>query len=257
MHTAYFRFALPVLLITTILVLLSASASAQANSFHDGIAARGVPASVTSLGFGGHPGFHGVPASVISLGFGAHNGFSARPGFRGVPPSVTSFGVGGFHHGMHERPFGARRHHHHFSGFYSPFYGSYYVPYAYPSYLSNDDEYADDASAYESRGDYGPRGDDDRQTLNEDYRADLNSPREQQPQASPEPVAEQPSTLLIFKDGHQLEIANYAIVGATLYDLTDGRSKKVQLADLDLPATVKKNDERGVAFQLPAQTKLN
>jgi hypothetical protein len=63
--------------------------------------------------------------------------------------------------------------------------------------------------------------------------------------------------LLIFKDGHQQEISNYAIVGSTLYDLSEGRSKKVQLADLDLQATVKENDERGVEFQLPAQARLN
>jgi hypothetical protein len=46
-------------------------------------------------------------------------------------------------------------------------------------------------------------------------------------------------------------------VGSTLYDLSDGRSKKVQLAELDLSATVKENDERGVEFQLPAQVQLN
>jgi hypothetical protein len=63
--------------------------------------------------------------------------------------------------------------------------------------------------------------------------------------------------VLIFKDGHQVEVANYAIVGATLYDLSGGRSKKIQLAELDLPATVKENDQRGVEFQLPAQAKLN
>ena len=59
------------------------------NGFHGGgIAPRGVPASVTSFGFGGHPGVHGVPASVTSIGFGGH------PGFHGVPASVTSLGFG-------------------------------------------------------------------------------------------------------------------------------------------------------------------
>lgn len=231
-----------------ILVLFSASASAQANRFGR-IAPRGVPASVTSFGFGGHPGFHGVPASVTSTGFGA------RSAFRGVPPSVTSLGFGEFHHGIHERPFGFRhefRRHHHANDFYSPFYGGYYAPYGYPEYLS-DEDYADDPAAYDS----ATRDYDDRQLLNDDYRAELNSPREQQPLSAPDPVADQPSTILVFKDGRQLKIANYAIVGATLYDLSDGRTKKVQLADLDLPATVRENDDRGIQFQLPAQTKLN
>jgi hypothetical protein len=58
-------------------------------------------------------------------------------------------------------------------------------------------------------------------------------------------------TILVFKDGHEIEVANYAIVGQTLYDLTTGHHRKIALSDLDLPATEQKNDDRGVAFQLP------
>jgi hypothetical protein len=61
----------------------------------------------------------------------------------------------------------------------------------------------------------------------------------------------QPPTTLVFKDGHQLDVENYAIVGQTLYDLTPGHARKVDLASLDLPATEKQNDDRGVVFQLP------
>ena len=68
----------------------------------------------------------------------------------------------------------------------------------------------------------------------------------------PEPVVAQPTTLLIFRDGHQTELQNYAIVGDTLFDLADNRSHKIQLADLDLPATRKANDARGVDFQVPS-----
>jgi len=67
----------------------------------------------------------------------------------------------------------------------------------------------------------------------------------------PEPVVPQPSTVVIFRDGHQTELQNYAIVGDTLFDLTDNRSHKIQLADLDLTATRKANDARGVEFQVP------
>src|SRR5579862_4887496 len=92
-------------IITTLGVFLIASAAAQTNGFHgNGISSRGVPASVTSFGFGGHPGFHGVPASVTSQGFGARNNF------RGVPGHITSFGFG-VRNGFHERPFEHGRHH--------------------------------------------------------------------------------------------------------------------------------------------------
>jgi hypothetical protein len=67
--------------------------------------------------------------------------------------------------------------------------------------------------------------------------------------SEPEPVA--PSTVLVFRDGHQLEIANYAIVGDTLFDLTPGHSRKVALSELDLTATKKQNDDRGSDFRLP------
>jgi hypothetical protein len=63
--------------------------------------------------------------------------------------------------------------------------------------------------------------------------------------------------VLIFKDGHQLQVENYAIVGSTLYDLTDGRKRKIALDDLDLTATSKQNEDRGVDFQLPATPTAN
>ena len=40
------------------------------------------------------------------------------------------------------------------------------------------------------------------------------------PPADPDPP--QAPTLLVFKDGHKLELGNYAIIGATLFDLTPG-----------------------------------
>ncbi len=64
-------------------------------------------------------------------------------------------------------------------------------------------------------------------------------------------------TTLVFKDGHQLEVENYAVVGQMLYDLTPGHSRKIALTDLDLPATQKQNDDRGVTFQLPSSAQGN
>ena len=66
-------------------------------------------------------------------------------------------------------------------------------------------------------------------------------------------VVAQPSTVLVFKDGHKAEVENYAIVGTTLFDFGgEGRTRKIRLADLDLTATQKVNDERGVDFHVPA-----
>ncbi|HXX01791.1 MAG TPA: hypothetical protein VEJ00_11280, partial [Candidatus Acidoferrales bacterium] len=64
-------------------------------------------------------------------------------------------------------------------------------------------------------------------------------------------------TVLVFKDGEKLEVGNYAIVGATLFDLSPGHHRKITLADLDLDATQKLNDDRGVIFQLPASSQAN
>jgi hypothetical protein len=65
-------------------------------------------------------------------------------------------------------------------------------------------------------------------------------------------VAPQPTTILVFRDGHQLEIGNYAIVGDTLYNMAGtNETHKILLADLDLDKTIKVNQARGYDFRLP------
>ena len=58
-------------------------------------------------------------------------------------------------------------------------------------------------------------------------------------------------TVLIFRDRHQKEVTNYAIVGQNLLDLTSQHHEKIPLANLDLPATTNANDDRGVTFRVP------
>jgi hypothetical protein len=72
-------------------------------------------------------------------------------------------------------------------------------------------------------------------------------------EAAPQPVREDnsPATVFIFKDGHQIETKNFAIVGQTLYDFSNTGLKKVQLADMDKEATTKANDDRGITVKLP------
>ena len=146
--------------------------------------------------------------------------------------------------------------------FVSPFYGGYsYAPYDY--YVM--DPGVDDTmeEQYAAPGptifdSHGAGGRDYARPLpppENDYRAEINRERFAEAPAAQEPVADEPRTVLVFKDGHQQEVANYAIVGATLYDLSDGRAKKVGLDDLDLTATVKQNDDRGLDFKLPLGVK--
>jgi hypothetical protein len=73
------------------------------------------------------------------------------------------------------------------------------------------------------------------------------------PVAPPPEPSETPTTLLIFRDGHRLEVRNYAIMGSTLFIITPDR-RKIPLADLDLQATGRENDDRGVDFRVPSST---
>ena len=59
-------------------------------------------------------------------------------------------------------------------------------------------------------------------------------------------------TVLVFRDQHQQEVGNYAIVGQTLWNFAPRRTQKIPLSDLDLVATTKANDERGLTFRAPA-----
>jgi len=270
MRILSFQKAAPLTLAAIVTFAMSVPAAAQGNGMRSNgssIALHGVPPSVTSFGFGGRPGFHGVPPSVTSFGFGG------RPGFHGVAPNLTSQDFGRLplrsDHGIHQGQFFSHRHRGH--RFVSPFYGNVSaVPYVYPFYATDSgvDDSMNDAAIEEDDDRGGPTIFDRRGPRTGDYfapnsyRDDQNRSEEDYRTAAPAPapqpeIAEQPRTVLVFKDGRQLEISNYAIAGSTLYNLSDGLPRKVALAELDLPATVKQNDDRGVDFQLPAGTKSN
>ena len=74
---------------------------------------------------------------------------------------------------------------------------------------------------------------------------------------SPAAARELPPALLIFRDGHREETANYAIADGVLYAYPDywtggAWAKRILVSDLDLPATLQQNQQRGVKFILPA-----
>jgi hypothetical protein len=131
------------------------------------------------------------------------------------------------------------------------------VPYAVPYYAddsnavsdSSDDQYSGGPTIFDRRGAGQPAP----------YQVSQYAAPQTlaQPAASDAPAPDQPQTILVFKDGHQLEVSNYAIVGSTLFDLTPGHSRKVPLADLNLSATAQQNDGRGIDFQLPSASGAN
>jgi hypothetical protein len=68
-------------------------------------------------------------------------------------------------------------------------------------------------------------------------------------QPDPQPD-DSPATVFIFKDGHQVETRNFAIMGNTLFDFSKKSLTKLELTDLDAAATVKANDDRGITVKL-------
>jgi hypothetical protein len=68
---------------------------------------------------------------------------------------------------------------------------------------------------------------------------------------------EMPPTVLVYRDGHSEEVTSYSIIGASIYTKSDYWSngawtRTIQIADLDIPATLKQNQQRGVKFDLPS-----
>ena len=219
------------------------------------VIAQGPPASVTSQAFGGNFSHNpGVPASVTSPGFGKntpndnHRFFFTHPPFRSPRPGNAG------HRGKRSQ------------NFFGPsvYAVPYYVPYDVGEPVDDTMEqvqppaqpqqYLGGPTIFDRRGPGVPYRDD--------YAAE-RPPAKEEPEAVPAPrpeqapAADQPETLLVFKDGHKVGVQNYAILGDTLYDMTPGHSRKVVIADLDLEATVRENDQRGIDFRLPLHPKEN
>jgi hypothetical protein len=72
-----------------------------------------------------------------------------------------------------------------------------------------------------------------------------------------EPVPELPPAVLVFRDGRTEEVSNYTIMSGTIYSKADYWTtgswiRKIEIADLDVPATLKLNHDHGLNFRLPA-----
>jgi hypothetical protein len=191
--------------------------------------------------FGGHS-LAGHSLAVRPPGTLSGSGFSHGPGVHGRS--------GNFQHNR----YGIRGR----RGYYPLYPYAGYYPYGYYGW-DNDGFYSDNGTgdqdsyaAYQgpSYSD-GPAEDSglhrDVQSLSgkiDRLQADVEA--RNQPKAS-----EEPKTALVFRDQHVEEVRNYAISGGMVWVFREQAAKKIPLAQLDIPATVKMNDDRGVDFQVP------
>lgn len=71
------------------------------------------------------------------------------------------------------------------------------------------------------------------------------------------PVPELPPAQIVFRDGHTEEVQKYMIQAGVLYTSSDywttgTWTRKIPLADLDIPASLELNKERGTKLNLPS-----
>jgi hypothetical protein len=206
----------------------------------------------------------------VSGGFAGHAGFAAHGpmmGGRGPmignrPPALTGIQRGGVHFVMGgfghpgSSPFFFHHHHRFFGAWpYAGYYG--YPYYSYPGY--GDDSYSTNSYQDYPSSDYSAAYENGRQQAEIDrlenevdrLREEREAPQSQPSARQSHPTTQLQPTELIFRDKHTEQVQNYAIVGQTFWILGEQRARKIPLAQLDIPATKKANDDRGVDFQLP------
>ncbi len=204
---------------------------------------------------------------------GSGGGFRAGGGMRGSSSGTRSGGNrfagggrSGFHgpgsfHPPHRGPVFVPRHGFNGRGFSHRNFYPYYN--WYPSYAYYGGPLWDwDDSSYDARfnDDYDGRN----QTASEINRLsdEVQDLREEQeysratarPAPAPQPAVQAKEDLpvvVVFLDRHIQEVRNYAVANEMLVVLDGNRHTKFPLADIDLAATMKLNDERGVDFEIP------
>ena len=212
--------------------------------------------------------------STGHAGFSGHSGMRAggfSGGMHAGPPGMMSgaHGPQGFHsssgmwhgtvHHTHTGPNLVIGFHTHFRYpyyAYAPF--GYYSPFAWDWYNSSYDRSNDDNYVMQRQT---------QQQFDQLYQQiqDLRDERDERQYsqaAAPQPIPAPPvraeakndpsmSVVLVFLDRHIQEVKNYAIANEKVVVFDDHHIKKIPLADIDLAATQKLNDERGVDFQVP------
>jgi hypothetical protein len=235
---------------------------------------------------GGHASFSGGHSGGISGGSHVSSGVRSAPsasrGFaRGPAFSPRSSSTRAFSRPLN-RPFlhdgfrGRRTRSFGFSngcvgfpcrgvGYYSPWGYGYYDPYWYdPNWFwdsdsSDDNGYDQDVAAAAEMNRQSLAQQAEEQQMMRQEQADGDQDIYARPVVPMRPVQHEaegapilPDTMLVFRDQHKQEVHNYAIVGQTLWNFSSQRTEKIPLSDLDLPATTKANEDRGVTFRVPA-----
>lgn len=222
------------------------------------------PALVAQGGRGQAGGFGGGTHASGSFGHVQLSGGSPASGAHWgslggavVPPIASSgrgygFNGGSYHYGYGQSGlgFGYRR------------YPAGYIPYfaaAYPFF------YPDSAQPPGGGDAYGPPPQDQPSDLMMELDAihqelaDLRQRQAEPPYGmSPEEagtiVAPAPSKptdpplILIFRDGTQTEVRDFAVVGQTFWDLSGHPTRKFPISQLNLEASIQANEARGVEF---------
>ena len=213
---------------------------------------------------------YGIPPSVTSIQF------HTPPFMPNIRPSVTSLGpygygrtypVSGPYRGRNGNSYRNGNGNRYRNGYgYST--GAYIAPYYFPAY---DTSYGYDTDTGGGGGPYMYSGPPAEQTLHivVDLPPAKHRVAEDDEDGPPPAIASESNrdgsaadanakpvdpTVLVFLDGHQQEVTNYAIMGQTVY-VFDSRTQKIALTDLDVAATIKVNDDRGVDFHVPPHTK--
>lgn len=226
-------------------------------------------------GFAGHGGFSGGHGGGFSGGHvsggmrsgpGASRGFAHAPSFSQRAFSRGSFSNRPFLHdrfrGSRSRTFGFRNNCFGFRcrGFGYPWAYGYYDPYLWgdsgsTGYQNYDEDYERDRAIANEMNQQSLEQQQMLRQEESDGDQDIYSRNSRPSPAASESqpgTAIMPPTVLVFRDQHKEEIGNYAIVGHTLWNFAPQRTEKIPLSNLDLPATTKANDDRGLTFRVPA-----
>jgi len=219
-------------------------------------------------GFAGHSGgarsFSGVHSGGMRSAPMASHGFNHS--FHGGSTSNFHFHNNGFHsHNGHFHNFGFHNNCVGFAcrnfGWGVPWWGwGYSDPWLWSTWDDEDRRFNEDYDRqYALADEWNQRNIEEQRMMRqeeEDGDQDAYAPRSYERRSAPASAAQPepllPPTVLVFRDQRKEEVTNYAIVGQTLWNFSGQKTKKIPLSDLDLAATQKANDDRGVTFNVPA-----
>ena len=248
------RFFGVIVLAFLLLVFLAVPVSLQAQhrgGFHGGPTATfnaRPPVARTGPAFVGRPVAPFVNSPVTPFTGGIVTPFVGRPV---TPPVITT---------PSPFAFGSRRAFRPRPEFFAPAFGygyGYYSPYIWPAPIVGEPVYSQPAYVVPPQTSAVSQTEADLSyqvgRLSQEIK-DLRQQQAAQAQRPAQPAAPEPSTpvVLIFRDGHRLEIQNYAVIAQTLWVLDERNRTKVPLSELDLSATERENRARGVRFSAPS-----